>query len=280
MKYVPKEIQTEVNYTRVHPLVNFGYLLGTVTAVGVAVYIGLGIAATQIALRIGPEAEKRVGDTVFSTLASETLLDDPRLPYLQALTNSLIDDDLANRAAVTVHIIDEPLPNAFVMPGGHILLTTGLLDAAETENEIAFVLAHELGHYAARDSLRRLGRSLVLLMMSSTLNAGGVRLPQPVASTSNLADLHYSRSQESTADRYALAMVVDKYGHGQYGLDFFRRIAEQEFDLGPLNTVAGLQSTHPLTDQRIDAIEALAAEMNWQMSGEATPLPKSFQTDD
>ncbi len=276
MKYVPKEIQGEVNYTQVHPLVNFGYLLGTVAAVGVVIYIGLGVAATQIAVRIGPGTEAKVGDAFFSAMAVDTLPDDPRLPYLQRLTESLIDEELAERAAVTVHVLDDPLPNAFVMPGGHILLTTGLLDAAETENEIAFVLAHELGHYAARDSLKRLGRSLVLLTVTSTLSTGGVRLPQPVTTTSNLADLHHSRGQESTADEYALAAVVEKYGHGQYGLDFFRRIAKQELDLGPLNTVAGLQSTHPLTEGRIEAVEALAAEEGWSMKGEATPLPDSF----
>ncbi|MEO0541139.1 MAG: M48 family metallopeptidase, partial [Cyanobacteria bacterium P01_A01_bin.105] len=224
MKYVPREIQAEVNYTPVHPLVNLGHLLGTVAAIGISAYIGLGIAATQIAIRIGPDAETKVGNALFTPLAAQTLPQDPRLPYLQNLAESLVTDSLATRPPVTLHILDDPLPNAFVMPGGHILFTTGLLDNAKTENEIAFVLAHELGHHATRDSLRRLGRSLVLVTLTSTLSLGGVQLPSPVTSSSNLADLHYSRSQESAADRYALAAMIDKYGHGQYGLDFFTRM--------------------------------------------------------
>ena len=56
MKYVPREIVDEVNVTPVHPLVNFGYLIGTVVAAAVTVYVGLGVAGAQIAARLGPEA--------------------------------------------------------------------------------------------------------------------------------------------------------------------------------------------------------------------------------
>lgn len=276
MKYVPKEIQTEVNYTQVHPLVNFGYLLGTVAAAGIALYAGLGVVATQLAMRLGPDTEAKIGEAFFEPFQPQTLPDDARLPYLQSLADSLVSESLSDRPPVQVHILDEPLPNAFIAPGGHVLLTTGLLEAAESENEIAFVLAHELGHYAARDSLRRLGRSLVLLTMSSTLSTGGVRLPRAVASTSNLADLHYSREQERVADRYALAAVVKKYGHGQHGLDFFRRLEAQEPDLGPLNALVGLQSTHPVTAERIEAAQKMAQAANWPMEGAATALPEGF----
>ncbi|MEM9980673.1 MAG: peptidase M48, partial [Cyanobacteria bacterium P01_D01_bin.2] len=62
MKYTPREIVNEVNITPVHPLVNFGYLVGTVMAAGIAIYVGLGVAATQIALRMGPAMEAKVGD--------------------------------------------------------------------------------------------------------------------------------------------------------------------------------------------------------------------------
>ncbi|MEO1623435.1 MAG: hypothetical protein AAFU53_20710, partial [Cyanobacteria bacterium J06632_3] len=61
MKYVPKEITQEVNTTPVHPLVNLAYLAGTVALVGVAIYFLLGIAADQIARRIGSENEEKIG---------------------------------------------------------------------------------------------------------------------------------------------------------------------------------------------------------------------------
>ncbi|MEO0397133.1 MAG: hypothetical protein AAF243_14280, partial [Cyanobacteria bacterium P01_A01_bin.137] len=57
MKYTPREIVDEVNVTPVHPLVNFGYLIGTVVAASVTLYAGLEVAGAQIAARIGLAAE-------------------------------------------------------------------------------------------------------------------------------------------------------------------------------------------------------------------------------
>ncbi len=59
-----------------------------------------------------------------------------------------------------------------VTAGSYLFVTNGLLAAVESENELAFVLAHELGHFHHRDPLQALGRSLVLITLSSLLGLG------------------------------------------------------------------------------------------------------------
>ncbi len=275
MKYVPQEIVEEVNVTPVHPLVNFGYLIGTVVAAGVAAYVGLGVAGEQIATRIGPKAEARVGDMVFDSMfAGATLIEEgQQLDYVQALAESLRSDALKQRPELQLHILKESMPNAMVIPGGHIFVTTGLLADIESENELAFVLAHELGHYDNRDTLRSLGKSLVFVSVNSLLAVGGVQLPPMLLGSMNLADLHYSRDQEHRADIYALEMMHERYGHVDYALDFFERLNDYELDLGAANQLLEWQSTHPLTQSRIDDLEDLATQRGWALEGEPTALP-------
>lgn len=275
MKYVPREIVDEVNITPVHPLVNFGYLIGTVVAAAVAVYVGLGVAGAQIAARLGPDAEDKVGEIIFNNVFSAMLLttEGEQFEYIEALANSLRSDALKERPDLKLHILEEPTPNAMVSAGGYIYVTQGLLDKAETENELAFVLAHELGHYEHRDNLRSLGRSIVFLSLNGAIAASGVQLPAFLTGTMGLADLHYSRDQESRADVYALEIMQERYGHVDHALDFFKRLNEEEFDLGVAERLLEWQSTHPLTESRIERLEELANQRGWSLEGEPTALP-------
>ncbi|MBE9076117.1 M48 family metallopeptidase [Romeria aff. gracilis LEGE 07310] len=285
MKYVPKEIKEEVNVTAVHPLVNFGYLLGTVTLAGVILYASLGFIAARLATRIGPETEEKIGNTLIAGLISDPeSASDDRIIYLTALAESLTPQD-PSLPPLKIHILQPETAseddlanseNAFAIAGGHIVFTQGLLEAVESENELAFVLAHEMGHLHNRDSLKAMGRSLVFLMLVSVLGQGQSGGARVIPATINVANLSYSRSQESAADRYAIALIVQHYDHGGGSLGFFERMQQQELDLGALNTVTEWQSTHPLTRARISRIKQIAAAQNWKMQGELTPLPEGI----
>ncbi|WP_017324464.1 M48 family metallopeptidase [Synechococcus sp. PCC 7336] len=271
--YVPKDIAEEVNVTPINPLGNFAYLLGVVVSVTLALYLGLGWVAEQLVGRISPEMEVEIGRRVIPVQALERAdRDEPRLDYVEDLLNSLRDRDSAQRAPLTVRVLDESIPNAGLFPGGHVVVTEGLLDSVQSENALAFVLAHELGHFEERDALRGLGRSLVFVMLASALGIGGSTAnssAQVVSVTSQLAALRHSRRQEFTADEFALAAVVDRYGHGDRSLDFFEHLLEQGHD----KRVADYFSTHPLTRDRIERLYRLAEERGWSMSGEVEPLP-------
>lgn len=271
MVYNPKEIPEGVNVTKVHPLVNFAYLLATVIVVSGLVYLGLGAIATQLALRISPEMETKIGQSIIAEVPNLDRESTPRQrEYLEDLLASLQNSNLDNYPPLKLHIQQDKIANAFIFPGGHIVVTNTLLQEAESENELAFVLAHELGHHIARDHLKGLGRSLVLLTIASVLGIGGGNA-DVVGFTGSLSNLHYSRQQESAADVFALSAIIDIYGHGGASLDFFHRIQTKKKDRR--GKVSAYFSTHPLTSARIDDLDRIAAEQGWSMKGELTALP-------
>jgi Zn-dependent protease with chaperone function len=107
-------------------------------------------------------------------------------------------------------LIGSDTPNAFAFPGGTIGVTRGMLKLLDEEVAIAFVLGHELGHFAQRDHLRgvgrKLGRSLVWALMFSET---GDTLTQ---NTGTLLELAHSRRQERGADHFGVELVQGAYG--------------------------------------------------------------------
>ena len=270
MVYKPKEIPEGINVTDVHPLVNFAYLLGTVVVVSGLVYLGLGIIATQLVSHISPEMETKIGQQLLSTIPNiSTESNSQEQEYLESLLTLVQKPESNNSTPLTIHIQKNKYPNAAIIPGGHIIVTTALLEEAESENELAFVLAHELGHHIARDPLKGLGRSLVFLTVASVLGIGTGNT-DVVNITGSLTNLHYSRQQESAADVYALSAIVRFYGHGGGSLDFFERIQKENKD--PRGKLSSYFSTHPLTQQRIERLHQIAKKKGWQMTGEVTDI--------
>ena len=269
VKFVPKPITQEVNVTSVHPLANFAYLLLVVGGVTVVAYFLLGWVADILVRRISPETEVAIARQI---LPAELLLaedsQDPRLRYSLDLVNSLRNPEISDRVPISLSFIDSEIPNAGVFPGGHMVVSEGLFDTVTSENAYMFVLAHELGHFEHRDPLERLGRSLVFVTLTTALGLNSGNSSNVVSVTGELAALHYGRAQELAADEFALAHVVERYGHGGGSLEFFESILESGED----NRSTAYFSSHPLTQDRIDRLYDIAAANGWSMTGPTTPL--------
>lgn len=147
-------------------------------------------------------------------------------------------------------------PNAFAFPGGAIGVTEGLLELVPEDVSLAFVLGHELGHFAHRDHLRGIGRQLGR-QLAWTLVFGGdgnVLLGSHFAS---LLDLRHSRGQESGADLYGLKLVHRIYGTTA-GTDRLFAWLDQR-NRHP-RWLAMLQ-THPASADRLATLRAEAAKL-------------------
>lgn len=283
MKYVPKEITEEVNITPVHPLVNLAYLIGTVSLGILIIYALLGLVAGQLVNRIGPKKEEQIGALLVQGLPFETIENDSRVDYLNELAASLQADVAQTPAGpatypdLKVKILDTPLENAMVTAGSYLFVTDGLLNEVQSENELAFVMAHEMGHLHHRDPLNALGRSLVWVTILSLLGFSPSQNSVVVPNNAfNLAELSHSRGQETDADDYAIALIMARYGHGAHSLDFFKRMQLKELDLGLFNTVTEWQQTHPLSSARVERLETMFEKNNWEAAGEAIALPENI----
>jgi len=249
----------ENNVSPESPLAELATLL-----LGIAL-IGLGIlAAAWLAVEVSvrwlpPEWEQRV--------FPDATNGDPRARALGALAERLARHWPEHSYRLRVGVLEADEANAFALPGGQLLVTTALLAGVRSENELAFVLAHELGHVAGRDPLRALGRGLLVSLVMAAI--GGAEEARVAASAAELGERTYSREQESAADRFALGLVAAEYGHVAGATDFFRRVAD---DAG-----GGWLATHPASADRVAELERLAAEQGWPLAGERTPLPRELE---
>jgi len=148
-------------------------------------------------------------------------------------------------------LLDTPQVNAVAFPGGAIGVTRGLLELLDEEIGLAFVLGHELGHFAQRDHLRRVGRTAgrtlvwVLLFGGDAAAALGSLGPE-------LLELRHQRRQEASADRFALRLVVGAYGTAEGSERLFAWMARRQDQPQWL----ALLTTHPAPKDRLAALRA------------------------
>jgi predicted Zn-dependent protease len=175
---------------------------------------------------------------------------------LAALGYRLFENSADLAPDFTLRVYRLPVINAFTLPGGRIILSGKLIEAAITPEEVAGVLAHELGHVDSRDpevALLRL-TGLQLLISLATGSDGGSVL-------SNLAGLatllRYTRAAEFRADDYA-QMLLNRAHIDPLGLKrFFESVKKLEDARNPAGPLGGLLSTHPATEERIARIGPL-----------------------
>lgn len=141
--------------------------------------------------------------------------------------------------------------NAFAVPGGYIYINTGLFNTA-SDNELAGVLAHEIGHIAARHSVKQIQAQMgYQLLMNLVLGIYSKdSMGQAMNTVFNLANLGYSRADESLADKLAVK-YTRRAGFDPYGIvSFFNKLEDEQKRKGSSRPIPFL-SSHPLTSERI-----------------------------
>ncbi|MDP1853741.1 MAG: M48 family metalloprotease [Candidatus Omnitrophota bacterium] len=146
---------------------------------------------------------------------------------------------------------DEGL-NAFSLPGGFVYVNSGLMDIA-SDDELACVVGHEIGHIAARHAAKKLQVSLgyQLIMGLALRNATSVELNRAVNTVFNLIALGYSREDERLSDRLAIKYALKSDFKPEGMITFFEKLKEEEKKKGINYHIAFLES-HPAIDERIN----------------------------
>mgnify|MGYP001470958773 CR=1 FL=1 len=158
--------------------------------------------------------------------------------------------------------------NAYAIPGDKILVTRGLWETVKSENELAMVLAHELGHFKLRHHLKAYGRLgiIMFLMIPFTGQDLGAELIQMIL---NNVVSGYQRQQEISADDFGLFLMQKEYGKQSAGLtSFFEKLSKKE------NFTAKLlshNSTHPSSEKRLKIIKDKINNLGFEL-GVLTPL--------
>lgn len=211
--------------------------------------------------QFGPEEEKRLGNLIISTYleGQDTLKLSEFTHNLAPVISRLTTAMPYNGQSLTFHVVKDPAVNAFATFGGHIVLFSGLIDHVETTEELAAVVAHEIGHVEQRHMTKLMIRSLGISILASAM--GGDR-HAILDITVNLTTNAFSRSYEQEADAYALKLLENAGIDPSCLADFFLHARPDSGQLVP-----EFFSTHPSDESRIDHAR------NYRISANFTEVP-------
>ena len=213
---------------------------------------GLPALADSLAPRVPREWETAFGRQVVTDLApAERRFSDPRIVRPpQVLFDRLVRAGAAGGESAQLLVVQDDLVNAFAAPGGTVVVTSGLLQVLRSADELAAVLAHELGHVRRRHAMRGLLREASVQVVFGLLVGDGSVLSTGLRAAGQLGELSHSREQEREADRDALD-GLDRAGIAPAAL---LGALESIHGASPDPGVPGFLSTHPATPERLERI--------------------------
>ncbi len=148
--------------------------------------------------------------------------------------------------------------NAFALPGGHVFIFTGLLHTVENAEELAAVLAHEMGHIERRHTVKKLLKEVGIAVLAS-IALGGEALPAEELLT-GLLSTRFDRRYESQADEFSLDLLLSASLSPRHMAEVFRKFDASASDY---DEYFEMLSTHPHNKSRIERADAF-------------PIPPSF----
>jgi beta-barrel assembly-enhancing protease len=190
--------------------------------------------------------EQEIGEKLFDYLTNkdknfELIKDDYTDSIIQIISHRLLDNKDFNYE-YRFEVFNNSMINAFTLPGGIIVISAGLLEFADSPEEVAAVIAHEMGHVENRDVITRLIRELSINILLSQDTYVISEVAKSLSSNS------YSRKQETAADDFALKTLDESNIEPRILATFFRKIKEKEGDLPPYLEAF---SSHPNFSSRI-----------------------------
>ena len=221
---------------------------------------------------LSPQIERRLGESIVRDIRRDpSYVDDPEVTeYLATLGAKLTQVAGGARQDFEFFAVRDPSINAFALPGGFVGVHTGLLTTAETESELASVLAHEIAHVTQRHIARLFGAqkqmqmpvmvalaaAILLGRSRPDLASGAAAAAQGAAAATTLS---YTRDFEREADRVGLQALAAAGFEPRAMSTFFERM-QRTNRVADDGTVPGYLRTHPITTERIaDAQNRIAA---------------------
>ena len=230
----------------------------------VAYLFGVPLLADRLVELVPPAWETKIGDTAAAQI-ERSLTDgkgfvacepDRSSPANRAIARfaEAAFDGLGSPFKPVVTVVRTDIPNAFALPGGRAYYFSALLQASRTPDEFAGVLAHELGHVYHRHGMETLIASSATGLLVGFVLGDMTGLSVAGVIGSSLIDNRFSRRAEAQADTFAAA-TAHRLGFQPSGLiDLLERVAKDD----EFSKALALFSSHPLTDDRRKALEALS----------------------
>jgi beta-barrel assembly-enhancing protease len=221
------------------------------------------------------EQEKKLGEFLYPSIEKEFHISKshPAQPALEKLVLFLQEKspELASYK-FQISVAEKPEVNAFALPGAYIVVNEGLLQRAESIEEVLGVLSHELAHVQQRHVLKsvagRLGSLGGMLVLSLFIGSEAASM---IAYAENFLNLKYSRQDETDADIKGLQFLKNAGVSPKGMIHFFKKL---EADENLLSSALPFLSTHPLSKERVEQLQLKSGSEKLENS---TALPVQFQ---
>ncbi|WP_338828678.1 M48 family metallopeptidase [Bradyrhizobium sp. 27S5] len=226
-----------------------GWSLAAAVSIVLVVLFGVPLAADRLTPLVPDSFERRLGDVAEAQVKvlfdGKPCSDAAGQAAFEKLVGKLRESAGLDNS-VQSGVLATPVPNAFALPGGKVFLFKGLLEKAENPDEIAGVLAHELGHLRHRDSMRELihngGTSFLIGLLFGDITGSGAL----IFASRSLVTSSYSRDAETNADSFAIE-TMHKLGRPAKPMgELMFRVTGKEGGKG-----ISIVSSHPLTEDRL-----------------------------
>ena len=210
---------------------------------------------------ISPEYEQQFGDAQYKQTLQE--FGNKIMPttsrehqMVQRVLNRLIPSTGLQSADWEVHVIDDDMKNAFVIPGGKVFVFRGILDICQGDDGLAAVLGHEIAHNVAHHMAERMSEMYILAPVGLAISVFGGLDYRLVDTVSQLAlSLPHSRKQEEEADYIGLLIMAESCYNPEAAMGLWARMEQEEKGAPPQ-----FLSTHPSSHNRLGKIRGWLPE--------------------
>ena len=222
------------------------------------------ILPEKFSLSISVEEEEEIGALLVTNFKNG--LDPLQNPTVDSALNIITQTLLAQLENSPYHysftVLDHDEINAFTLPGGNIFIFSGLIENAGSAEEVASVLAHEIGHAEKRHVIDRLVKELSLTVVTGILSGGDPNLLVQIIQT--VIGTKFDREQEEEADLFGMRLLEKSKIDPKSLAKFFTRLNDQDLTFNP---ALEFLMTHPHNDKRIQKATA------YNVSPDFVPMP-------
>jgi len=242
--------------------INWGIWLGVIgffVAIILSVFIFRSNIVKGVADQIPPQWEKDMGDKLFEQvkveykLVNDTALINELTRTLQPLVNAIEDTAFHFK----FYIANNPTLNAFAMPGGNVVIHSGIIEKAANWEELMGVLAHELSHVTQRHHIRGIISNLgIYVVLSSFFGDASALLGTLAQASGSLTSLKTSREYETESDETGWDYLIKANINPEGMIGMFKKLQKEYPQDEDTEELTSLLQTHPAIGERIEVLTA------------------------
>lgn len=204
--------------------------------------------------------ESKLGSLYWEMIeeSSDVIKEDSIITKLDSILIKICEANNIDRDRIKLHLISTSEVNAFTLPDDHMIINTGLILSAESAEELAGVVCHELAHMTENHVMEKLMKEIGLNVLISSTTGGGGEIIRESASV--LTSTAFDRDMEREADERAVDFLIEAEINPEGFAEFMYRLSQDENEI--IQSLSFL-STHPLSEDRAIRITEYSNEYEY-----------------